>query len=296
MLSGTGAPLPGEKCIVPTWGRIGHHPKRCSGWCGPCLAPPDTPPCTIPGDARCNLRQQAGQWRPEAQPGQKLLCFHPKHNLFLSEQKKKACFPVRLPAPGRCAPCRPRREPRRLRAQRGPSWAGASPPRDPPPSRHPEPCQPRETGAREPHAGSRAARPSGEGSVLGWGSVLPTKAHSATPTCPDTPAPGGPARRADTPRGLGTEHPGTTGPWGVSWGVGRIQGLRAGRGHRRGRGLGWRRRWGSHRGDGDAGGGLRAVGMPSGSREDEDTSFSWRALQEDVFGGQTFVDSRPAGP
>lgn len=188
---------------------------------------PLPPCCTSPHPHP--LERSAPPWWPEAQPGEKLLCFHPKHNLFLSEQRKKACFPVRLPAPGRCAPCRPRREPRRLRAPRGQSWVGASPPRDPPPTRHREPSQPRETGggtsvAREPHAGSRAARPSGEGSVLGWGSVLPTKAHSATPTCPDTPAPGGPARGADTPRGLGTEHPGTRRPLGSELGGGENPG------------------------------------------------------------------------
>lgn len=156
----------------------------------------------------------------------------------------------------------------------------------------------RNRGQRTPR-GQQGRSPLGGGFRARMGLSPPDKGAFCDSYVPRHPRPWRSSKRSrhtSRARAPGTEHPGTTGPWGVSWGVGRIQGLRAGRGHRRGRGLGWRRRWGSHRGDGDAGGGLRAVGMPSGSREDEDTSFSWRALQEDGFGGQTFVDSRPAGP
>lgn len=112
---GPGTLRAGKGAADCTWGRIGRHRTRRSGWCGPRRAPPPAPPYGHPlGCARCPgaaCRPAAArtQSRGRSESGAKGDFFArlaPKENTFLSRIKGwgRASSGVGVAAPGRARP------------------------------------------------------------------------------------------------------------------------------------------------------------------------------------------------
>lgn len=223
----------------------------------------------------------------DAEPREKLLCFIPKHNTFLSpSREKKACSRVGVRAPGRVRPLPAAPGTAAAEGQAGTQLAGPLP--------TPGPAPIAALGAvptardRRGHFGGQRTPSAPQGrSVLGGG-LRPTNRPSFSDFRQLTP--GGPARGAGGP-----SSPETRRPLGNELRGGENPGPRAGRRHRRGKGLGWGRRWGA--GEGAAGGGDVRVGSElSGCPLAPGWVMTLHLGGAPCKRGQAHADCRPAGP
>lgn len=287
-LAGTRFPPPGERRIGPTWGRIGRRRTRRSGWCGRRRAPLAAPPCTSPPG--CALRRGTACGAAAARmrsPGRSFFALSRNTTLFsLRAEKKKACSRVGVRAPGRVRPLPAAPGTAAAEGQAGTQLAGPLP--------TPGPAPIAALGAvltardRRGHFGGQRTPSAPQGrSVLGGG-LRPTNRPAFSDFRQLTP--GGPARGAGGP-----SPPETRRPLGNELRGGENPGPRAGRRHRRGKGLGWGRRWGAGEGaagEGDVGVGSELSGCPLAPGWVMTLHLGGAPCKR----GQAHVDCRPAGP